>query len=170
MTRCGSRRSLARLRLDIALVIGVGHGFRAGEHLAVGDVRDEHGMRSEIQLLDDLAGEIGVGIFRDVEHPVLTAGGIRPVRELVRVLAAAETEVGEDVERSLLGEHGDIENSGFLYHVMRFVCLVHRDRDPVGCCGYLHRRVDDAAVVALTGSGGENKQAVGELVHCFIVH
>ena len=67
-------------------------------------------------------------------------------------------------------QNGNVESAGLPDHIMGKVILIHRDANPVGGRGHLPRGVDDTAVVLISLAGGQHKQAVAQVVHCFLVH
>ena len=68
-----------------------------------------------------------------------------------------------------LSERDDYESEAYHDLIVRIILLVHSQRDAVGGGGHLHGGVGDAAVV-LAVVGGHDKQAVGKLIHCLVIH
>ena len=152
-----------RFGLDILLVIVVGHGGFVGKHLSIQHIGDEHGVRAEIDALGDTAGQIGVGVFRDVEHMVDGTVFALAVGEFVHLSARLEPKMLKDLHRSLGGQHADVEDAGILDEVMRVVALVNSHGNPQGVAGDLNHRGHDAAVVDIVVIGGQDVKTVTDI-------
>ena len=163
---------LFRLRLDVALVIGIGGRGGVGEDVHICDFRDEQDMGSQVDSLFHLGGDPGVGAFGDGQGTVCQALYLSEGFELIHadILAALEAEALEKGEGGLLGDDRGGENAGVQDHAAGIVGLVHRHGDPVRFGGYLGHGVGDAAVVKIPSAGCDDKQAVGNGVHGFLVH
>ena len=62
--------SWLRFGLDVLLVVVVGRRGFVGQHLGIENIGNEHGVRAEIDAFGDTAGQVGVGVFRNIEHMV----------------------------------------------------------------------------------------------------
>ena len=115
-------------RLDVLLIVGIGHRVEIGKRLGLRHAADEHAVGAEIDVVFDLQGVEGVAVMGEDGQAV---GGTRErdVREFVVVAAATETEVLEDGERRGFGEDVDVHEAAFLDDFMGVVGLVDGDGD-----------------------------------------
>ena len=159
-----------RLGLDAGLVIGVGRRGDVGQNLHILHRRDKHGVTAQVDGLLHRGTDVGVGAFGDIAKAVFAApaGGI--ARKLIRRLAGLEAEMLKQLKVRLLAEDGKIELAALQDHIVGQIGLVHRNADPVGAGGHLPRRIDDTAVILAVQGGGQDKQAVCQVVHRFLIH
>ena len=115
-----------RFGLDVLLVVVVGHRRLVGQHLGIEHIRYEHGVRTEVDAFGDTAGQIRVGVFRDVEHMVHRTMFSFAIGELVHLAPRLESEMLKDHHGCLGGQHADIEHTRVLDEVVRIVALVDR--------------------------------------------
>ena len=59
--------------------------------------------------------------------------------------------------------------------VSAFMCLydiifIYGNTDPVWCGSYLTCSIDNTAAVFTVQTGGEHKQPIGKVIHCFFIH
>ena len=117
-------------------------------------------MCAKVDALGDAAGQIGVGVLRDVKHMVDgTVFGLT-VGEFVYLAPRLEAEVFEDKHRRFSSQHADIEHTRVFDEVVRVVSLVDRHGDLQRVAGDLNHRVYDAAVVDVVVIGGQHIKAV----------
>ena len=163
---------LFRFRLDVALVIGIGGRGGVGEDVHICDFRDEQDMGSQVDSLFHLGGDPGVGAFSDGQGTVCQALYLSEGFELIHadILAALEAEALEKGKVRVLGNDRGGEDAGVQDHAAGIVGFVHCHGDPVRFGGYLGHSVGDAAVVKIPPAGCDDKQAVGNGVHGFLVH
>ena len=152
------------------LIVGVGGGGLVVQDLHILDGRDEQGVGAQVDALGYLAAEVGVDALVDVVQAVggaLTGG---EAVELVYISAGLHAEPLEEIEPRPLIDGGHGKHTGLENHIMGKICLIDRNGELIGLGCHLDGGVDDAAVVFLTVLSGENKQAVGELVHGQSIH
>ena len=112
--------------LYVVLVIVVCQGRLVRQHLGIKDVSDEHCMCAKVNAFGDAAGQIGVGVLRDVKHMVDSTVLGLAVGEFVHLAPALEPEMLKNFHRRFSGQHRDIEHTRVLDEVMRIVSLVDR--------------------------------------------
>ncbi len=147
--------------LDVAVIIGVcGGGSRlCGE--GIGNVGDKHDMRAEIYLLHHLGADYRIHAVDDIDDSVLQSV-ILYSEGLVRILAALEAPMPERVERSVLRQNGDIEDTRALNHAARIVVLVDGHRDSERVVSHLDDGVGDTSVVLSLFVSGNDEKSVRE--------
>ena len=147
---------LGRLRFgfDVLLVIVVSDGGLVGKHLGIQHISDKHCVCAEVDVLGDTTGQIGVGVFRDVEHVVHGAVFSLTVGEFVHLASRLEPEMLKDLHWCFGGQHADIEHTGILDEVVGVVALVDCHRNAQRVAGDLNHRVHNAAVVDVVVIGG----------------
>ena len=59
--------------LNGLVIMGIGTGSLASQHLAFRHLTDEHHMAAQVYFLQHLAAEHGVGVFRQVNKTVVAA-------------------------------------------------------------------------------------------------
>ena len=144
----------------VLLIVVVSHGRLVGKNLGIEHIGDKHRMCAKVDALGDATGQIGVGVFRDIEHMVDGSVFCLAVSEFVHLTSRLETEVFEDLHRGLRGQHRDVEHAGILDKVVGIVALVDRHSNLQGVARDLDHRVDDAAVVDVVVIGGQHIEAV----------
>ena len=153
------------------MVIPVGAAGSRGQHLRLNNVCNVKHLSFNVNDVDYLAGENGVGVLRDIGYAVCHAVKIVKVCKLVNIASALEAEVLEQAVGSVLGEDGDIEFSCLCDHVAGVVFLDDGNRDLLGvACRDLTCGVYDAAVVLAVNVRGEDLNTVAELVECGVVN
>ena len=89
----------------IPLLIVVGAAGRLGQLLPIRDIRQEHGMRPQVNGLKHLGGEVGVGIVAvQIHQAVGAAPQAHVIPHLVRIPAGLESKMAKRVKSRLLGE------------------------------------------------------------------
>ena len=157
------------LRLDIVLVVGIGHGLLVGKHSCFGDGADEHSVGIKVDILLNLQRHKCVDIFRQ-ENKAVVRAKLFLASELVSGSSAPETEGLKHLERSINGQAVDVHNAGLLYNMMGVILLVDADCNSVRSIGYLSNGVDNETVVLFAVVGGDNIQAVADVEQrCHIV-
>ena len=144
----------------VLLVIIVGKGRLVGKHLGIQHVGDEHGVRAEVDTLGDTASQVGIGVFRNIEHVVDGAMLALAVGELIHLASRLETEMLEDLHRCLCGQHTDVEHTRVLDEVVGVVALVDGNGHLQGVTRDLNHRVHDAAVVDVVVIGGKDIKSI----------
>ena len=89
-----------RLRLDILLVVRVGHCLFFGEDSGFRHGTDKHSMCAQIHVILDFQGHEGVDVLGQEDEPIIRTQFIFTLSELVHVPAALESECLEHLERS----------------------------------------------------------------------
>ena len=145
------------------MVVGISAGRLIIQHLALGDFTDEHHVAAQILLLDDLAGEHGVYMLRQVEKAIVAALCFRPGIQLVHFPAGLHAEVTDGLKGNILRQHADVEHAGTLDHFPGQIAHLHGDHQMVGAAGHLHTGVGDAAVIFLI-LRRQHEQAVAQIV------
>ena len=135
------------------MVMAVGAGRLVAQHLALGDFTDEHHMAAKILLLNDLAGEHGVAVLRQVEKAVVAALCFGPGIQLVDLAAGLETKMLDGLKGNILRQHADIEHAGAFDHFPGQIAHLHGDHQMVGAAGHLNTGIGDAAVVLIFPCG-----------------
>lgn len=149
--------------LDVGLVVGVGGAGGGGEDLGLGDIGQEEGVGPQVLGGDHPAADAGVGPLGHIGQAVLLPAGVGlEPGKLVHRPPRLEAEAADEVHAGLLREDGQPEGTGGEDHVVGQVGLVHRDDEPLGLHGDQHGGVDDAAVVPLPLSGGEDEEPIAE--------
>ena len=115
-----------RLRLYVVLVIVVCQGRLVRQHLGIKDISDKHRMRAKIDALSDSAGQIGVGVLRDIKHMVNGTMLGLAIGKFVHFASRLKAEVLKDKHWCLSGQHTDVEHAGILNEVVGIVALVDR--------------------------------------------
>ena len=115
-----------RFGLDVLLIVVVGHRGLVGQHLGIEYICYEHGVRAKVDTLGDTAGQVGIGVFRDVEHMVDGTMFSFAIGELFHLAPRLESEMLKDLHGCLVGQHADIEHTRVLDEVVRIVALVDR--------------------------------------------
>ena len=106
-------------------------------------------MASGIHGVEYLQGHISVGVLVQVGQSVAGPVEVIEVSELSHVPSGLESELLENLERSLLVQDADVHDPGLVDHLAGVVGLVdaHHDLGRIG--GDLGDRVADHAVVSL---------------------
>ena len=149
-------------RLDVVLIIGIGHGLLIGHHAGFRHLADEHAVRPEIHVGLHLQRHHRVDVPRQEGQPVVCAQHLHAL-ELVHGTPCLEAEALENRERRLHGQTVYVHLSGLLDHMVRIVLLVNVDRHTVRGACQLGDRIADHAVVLLAVIGGDDIQAVPDL-------
>ena len=147
----------------VLLVIIVGEGRLVGKHLGIQHIGDEHGVCAEVDALGDTASQVGIGVFRDVEHVVDGTVFRFAVSKFVHLASRLETEMLEDLHRRLGGQHADIEHTRVLDEVVGVVALVDGNGHLQGVTRDLNHRVHDATVVDVVVSGGQDIKTIADV-------
>lgn len=154
-----SCRSFSEFGLDGLVVVSVSAAGALAQHLALGNLADEHHVTAQVQFFLDFAAEHGVGIFDQVQQAVVAALDGGEALKLVHIPAGLHTEVADGLEGDGLGQHADIEFTGLFHDFTGQIFLLAGDRQPEGIGGHLNGGIDDTAVVFLVRSG-QHEQAV----------
>ena len=101
-----------RLRLDVLLIVGIGHRLNLIEHDRFRDVAQEHPVRSHVDYVENLKRNIGIRVLRKISDAVHRHIEMVVACELVDVPSGLESEMAELLERSLLVEDADIHHAG----------------------------------------------------------
>ncbi len=149
-----------RLRLDVLHVVAIRGGRRLVEHFRFGDGPDEEDVRTEIDDLLHLDGDVGVGAAGDGHRAVRDTAAILEVGELIDFATALEAEVLEELEVGRLAEDGGREFARTLDKFGGQIALVEGHGDAVRLHGHLRNSVADTAVVAAAVTRGDDEQAV----------
>ena len=115
-----------RLRLNVLLVVCVGHGLLVREHSRLGHGADEHTMCIKIDIVLDLQGHEGVDVTVEEDQSVIRADDLFFTGKLIDVSATLETEVLEHLERRFHGKAVHVHDPRLLDDMMRIVLLVDR--------------------------------------------
>ncbi len=127
-------------------------------------------MASQIQGLLHGCADVAIGSGCDI---IQTVGGTPAVciaGKFVRVPAGLEAKMPECYKTGYLAYDGNSECSALFHQIVGKVHFVDSDADTVGFAGDLRRCVDDTAAVPAPRGRSEDKQAVGQLIHCFVIH
>ena len=162
---------LFRLGLDFVLVIGVGGGRNAGQHIHIGDGGDEQDVGTQVDFLLHLCTDPGVGAFRDDEGTIGGAFNLAEGFEFVHsgVFPALEAEALEQGKRGIFADDGGGEFAAVVNHPAGVVGFVHCHGDPVGTGGDLGHGVGDTAVIEIPAAGCDDKETVGNGIHSFLI-
>ena len=149
--------------LYVVLVIVVCQGWLVRQHLGIEDICDKHRMRAKVDALGDAAGQIGVGVLRDVKHMVDgTVFGLT-VGEFVHLAPRLEAEVFKDEHGRFGGQHADIEHTRVFDEVMCVVSFVDRHGDLQRVARDLNHRIDDAAIIDIVVIGRQDIETVTDI-------
>lgn len=155
---------LGSICLDGCLVIAVGAGGSVRENLSVHHFPDEQGMAAQIVGFHYFQRQEGIDPLGEVINAVGTAGHMGEISELVHGAAGLHAKVLEQRELRLGGDGAQIELPGVCDHIMGQISLDGGDGDTGGIVGHLDGGIDDAGVVLLPLTGGQNINAVGQIV------
>ncbi len=136
-------------RLDVLLIVRVGHRLKIAHHACFGNGADEHPVCVEIDILLYFKGKETVDITGQKYQSVVGAENIL-TREFVHISAALETESLKNGERRIHGQTVDVHFSRGLDDVVRIVVLVDGHGDAVRRVRHLRDGVDDQTVVTPT--------------------
>ena len=134
------------LRLNICLIVGVGHRVLVADHAGFGDGAEEHAVRAEIDVILDFKGHEGVDVLPEEDQAVVRTEHFL-AGELVDCAAGAEAEILKDLERCFDREAVHVHLAGLLDNVVRVVLLLDADRDHVRRRCDLGNGIDNQAVV-----------------------
>ena len=149
------------LRLDVVLIVGIGHGVEVGKRLGFRHAADEHAVGAEIDVVFDFQGIERIAVVGK-DGQAVGGTGEGDIGELVVVAATAETEVLEDGERRGFREDIDVHDAALLDDVMGVVGLVDGDGDLQRFVGHLHDGIADHAVVAISIVRRDDIEAIGD--------
>ena len=135
-----------RCGLDVALVIGVGHGLLVGDHPCFGHRANEHSVGAQVHIAFHLQAHKGVDMPREEAQTVIGPELVDPLK-FIRAAAALEAKILEHAKRRGHIQAVDVHDAGLLDNVMGVVLLVDTHGNPVGAAGHLRNGVDDQAVV-----------------------
>ena len=120
-----------RLRLYVALIIAVRHGFGIGYLLCFGYVTNEHTVRTEIDFLLYRKRHKRIYVLRQINKSVRgTRCSLAALTEFICSPAALEPEVPEYRERSLRTETVYIERLCIMHCFIAVVSLVDANSNP----------------------------------------
>ena len=160
-----------RLGLDVAVVVVVGQGPLLGEDLRVDGVRDKQRVGLEIQGVQDLPGDKGVGIGGQMQQAGGVPFGLVEIgAELVRFPPAAHAEMLEKGKGRVVCENRRGKKAGAPDHLMGQCLFADRHGDAVGLVGDLGERIDDAGVVSAVLPRRQQKQTVADVHQSLFVH
>lgn len=134
---------------DRLVVVGIGAGRALAQDLGFRYLADEEHMAAQVDLLQDLAGEHGVGVPGDVIKAVGAAFLGLKVRELIHFAARLHTEAADGLKGDILGEDAEVENAGFLDGLPGEISHLAGDRDPQRLRGHLEGGVDNAGIITV---------------------
>lgn len=162
---------LLRLGLDFVLVIGVGGGRNAGQHIHIGDGGDEQDVGTQVDFLLHLCTDPGVGAFRDDEGAIRRAFNLAEGFELIHggILPALEAEALEQGKRGIFADDGGGEFAAVMNHPAGVVGFVHCHGNAVRIGGDLGHGVGDTAVIEIPAAGCDDKETVGNGIHSFLI-
>ncbi len=149
-----------RLRLDVLHVVAIRGGRRLVEHFRFGDGPDEEDVRTEIDDLLHLDGDVGVGAAGDSHRAVRDTAAVLEVSELIDLAPALEAEMLEQLEVGGLTDDGGSEPARTLDEFGGQIALVEGHGDAVRLHGHLRDGVADTAIVAAAVTRGDDEQAV----------
>lgn len=155
---------LGSICLDGCLVIAVGAGGSVRENLAVHHFPDKQGMAAQIVGFHYFQRQEGIDPLGEVINAVGTAGHMGEISELVHGAAGLHAEVLEQRELGLGGDGAQVKLAGIGNHIVGQIVLDGSDGNPGGIVGYLYSGVDDTGVILFTVTGGQNINAVGQII------
>ena len=159
-----------RLWLDIFLIIYVSGRRYVTQYLHVCHIRHKHGMRSQINTLNDFSGQKCIGSFCDNHRSVVRSFAKSIVRKLVHISSGLESEAFEKIKFRILTDYRNGKNARIRDHVVRIISLVQRHRNPVRLTGDLNDSICDTTVIFPVSVRGNDKQPVAQLVHRLLIH
>ena len=149
-----------RLRLDVLHVVAIRGGRYLVEHFRFCDGPDEEDVRTEIDDLLHLDGDVGVGAAGDGHSAVRDTAAILEVGELIDLATALEAKMLEQLEVGGLTDDGSGEPARTLNEFGGQIALVEGHGDAVGLHSHLRDGVADTAVVAAAVTRGDDEQAI----------
>ena len=115
-----------RFRLDIFLIICVGHGILVGHDSRLCHTADKHTVCAQIHILLNFQRHKGINIVRQEIEAIIRTDRLK-IRKLVNRAAAPEAKVLEDGEWSFNRQAVDVEFAGLLDHMIGIILLIDID-------------------------------------------
>jgi len=112
------------LRLHILLIVRISHGLLVRELDTLGYITNKHDMGLQINLIDNLAGDISVGILIQEQDAIAGTLHMFVVFKLVDILTGLEAKMLEQLEGSILRQGGNIQNTGSSSQIAGIITLI----------------------------------------------
>ena len=120
-------------------------------------------MASDVLLMENLAGEHGVGILRQIQKTVGAALRFIGACKLIHISSRLHTEMADSLKRNTLRQHTDIEYTALFDDLPGQISHLDADAQLHGVIGHLEAGIGDTAVVMIIRAC-QHKQAVAQFV------
>ena len=139
--------------------MGIGAARRFSQHFAFYHFTNKHHVAAKMDLLFYLAGEHGIGVFRDIQQAVMAALYGSETLEFIRISAGLHTEMLKQWHRSILTYKRERKLTGFTQDLTSKIFHLNGYSQPGRLGSYLNSCIHDAAIVTFS-FGSEHKQAI----------